>query len=143
MKIFEKTEVAMQKLLVSTILAVVLSACASLDPMSPEEIVAARAQQRFDALMVDDYEAAYQFASPAYRTTESVSRYSSRWGGAGMWLSATVQSTSCPGVQPIKRCKVSAEIVYRPPRHEALSTALIEDWLLIDGNWYLYQEIGE
>ena len=60
-----------------------------------------------------------------------------------MWLSATVQSTNCPGVQPVNRCKVSAEIVYRAARHEALSTAMIEDWLLIDGNWYLYQEIGE
>ena len=133
----------MQKLLVFMILPVVLSACASMGSMSPEEIVAARAQQRFDALMAYDYDAAYQFASPGYRTTESVSRYSSRWGGAGMWLSATVQSASCPGVQPVNRCKVSAEIVYQPPRPETLSTALIEDWLLIDGNWYLYQEIGE
>ena len=133
----------MQKLLVLTILPVVLSACASMGSMSPEEVVAARAQQRFDALMAYDYEAAYRFASPGYRTTESVSRYSSRWGGAGMWLSATVQSASCPGVQLVNRCKVSAEIVYQPPRHETLSTALIEDWLLIDGNWYLYQEIGE
>ena len=49
----------MQKLLVSTTLAVLLSACASLDPVSPEEMVAARAQQRLDALMVYDYDAAY------------------------------------------------------------------------------------
>ena len=133
----------MQKLLVSTTLAVLLSACASLDPMSPEEMVAARAQQRFDALMVYDYAAAYEYTTPGYRSTESVSRYSSRWGGAGMWLSATVQSASCPGVQPANRCQVVAEIVYKPPRHEVLSTALIEDWLLIDGNWYLYQKIGE
>jgi hypothetical protein len=54
-----------------------------------------------------------------------------------------VQNTNCPGVQPVNRCRVSAEIVYRAARHEALSTALIEDWLLIDGNWYLYQEIGD
>ena len=133
----------MRTLLVSTILAVLLSACASQNAVSPEEIVAARAQQRFDALMAYDYEAAYQFASPGYRTTESVSRYSSRWGGAGMWLSATVQTVSCPEVQPLNRCQVTAEIVYTPPRHEALSTALIEDWLWIDGDWYVYQEIGE
>ena len=133
----------MQKPLVFTTLAVLLSACASLDPINPEEIVAARAQQRFDALMVYDYETAYQYATPGYRSTESVSRYSSRWGGAGMWQSATVQSASCPDVQPANRCQVVAEIVYKPPRHEVLSTALIEDWLLIDGNWYLYQKIGE
>lgn len=124
-------------------LALVLGACSTFDSRTPEEVVADRAQKRVDALMAGDYEGAYQYTTPSYRTTEGVGRYGTRWAGVGMWLSANVTKVQCSGTERIDRCKVFVEVLYKAMRYEPMTTSLSEDWLLIDGGWYLYQNLGE
>lgn len=133
----------MRKVYLVSFLVFLLPACSTFDSRSPEEIVADRAQKRVDALMAGEYEVSYQYTTPSYRTTEGVGRYGTRWAGVGMWLSATVSKVECRGGERIDRCKVAIEVLYKAARYEPTVTFLSEDWLLIDGDWYLYQKLGE
>ncbi len=51
-----------------------LSACAGRAPLpaSPDNSIAERAQQRWDALLAGDFETAYAFYSPGYRSAASM-----------------------------------------------------------------------
>lgn len=133
----------MYKLFLLSFLPVMLGACSTLESKSPEEIVSERSRQRVDALMGRDYETAYEFATPGYRSTEGIIKYTSRWAGAGMWRAASITSVNCEPPDTIDRCKVWLEVNYQAPGFEPVTTAIDEDWLLIDGEWYLYQKIGE
>lgn len=133
----------MRKLWLVSSLSVFVSACSTFDTRAPEEIVADRAQKRVDALMAGDYAASYQYTTPSYRTTEGVGRYGTRWAGVGMWISAKVTQVECSGADSAVRCQVALEVRYRAARFEPTTTFLSEDWLLIDGNWYLYQNLAE
>lgn len=120
-----------------------LGACTLLDARAPEEVVADRAQQRLDTLMEGDYEASYQFTTPGYRTTEGPGRYGTRWAGVSMWLSAQVSDVTCSSREQVDRCEVTVKVSYKAARYEPTTTFLVEDWLLIKGNWYLYQKMTE
>ncbi len=119
------------------------SACSVLDGRTPEELVAYRAQQRLDTLMAGDYKASYEFTTPGYRSTEGPGQYGTRWAGVTMWLSAQVTNVTCAGGEQADRCKVAIEVSYKAARFEPTTTFLAEHWLLIDNNWYLYQNLAE
>ena len=133
----------MRTLFLLSFFPVFLGACATFEPQSPEQAVAERSRARIDALMDRNYEAAYEFATPGYRSTEGVIKYTSRWAGVGMWRTADISSVSCEPSDVIDRCTVWLEVDYQAPGFEPVTTAIDEDWLLIDGEWYLYQKIGE
>ena len=121
----------------------VLGGCSALPSKSPEEIVFERAQQRIDLLMAGDYQASYEFTTPGYRSTESAGRYGTRWSGVGMWISANVTEAECAAAETVDRCKAVVEVLYRAVGYDPLTTILTEDWLLIGGQWYLYQNLSE
>ena len=120
-----------------------LGGCSAFPTKSPEEIVFERAQQRLDLLMAGDYQASYEFTTPGYRSTESAGRYGTRWSGVGMWISANVTKAECAAAEAVDRCKAVVEVVYRAVGYDPLTTILTEDWLLIGGQWYLYQNLSE
>ena len=133
----------MRNLFLLSFLSALLSACATWEPKSPEQAVAERSRLRINALMGRDYETAYEFATPGYRSTEGMIKYTSRWAGVGMWRAANITSVNCKSSDTIDRCKVWLEVNYQAPGYEPVTTAIDEDWLLIDGEWFLYQKIGE
>ena len=127
---------------VSVLFALLLAftGCSIIDPRPAEEIVASRAQQRVDALMAGDYEAAYAFTTPGYRTAESAARYGTRWSGVGMWRAAEVSKITCN--EAATKCMVALRVTFYARQFGEQTTSLREEWLLIDGNWYVYQDIG-
>lgn len=126
-------------------LAAMVSGCAMFDARPPEEIVAERAQQRVELLQAGEYDAAYTFATPGYRSTETVARYGTRWSGVKMWLTVDVTSARCEydneGVTD--SCKAFLQVTYIAAGHGEQTTLLEERWILIDGNWYLYQPLAD
>ena len=64
-----RTEIGGLRYLAVVVLAVVSAACATLSPTSPTEekvkVVTERAEARWKAVIAKDYDAAYQFMSPA------------------------------------------------------------------------------
>jgi len=60
--------------LVITLSVLILSACSgpTTKPDDPGKVIVERAQNRWDALLAGDYESAYEYYSPGYRSTKSL-----------------------------------------------------------------------
>jgi hypothetical protein len=97
---------------------------------SPEEVVAERAQKRWDALVAGDAEKAYAFLSPASRQITSLAAYTSSLK-LGFWKGAKVERAVCP--EP-GRCEVHLVIEY--VHGFAISSPSRESWVQSEGQWW-------
>ena len=121
-------------------LSVALGGCSALGMRPAEEIVAQRAQERLDLLMNGGWKQAYEYATPSYRATAPLSMYSSRYGGAGMWIEARVDKVICEGDEPT-RCDVLTMIKYKPPSGGFVMPRVLEEtWIFTQGDWYKFEE---
>ena len=112
-----------------------LSGCALFEPKSDEEAVAQRAQGWVDALLEQDYTAAYEFTSPGFKTRESARKYSKRYAGSGMWTKGAVEKVVCE----VDSCNVTVRIHYKMKSSGIIaSLPMKENWLKVDGQWWLY-----
>lgn len=99
-----------------------------------EATVVERAQSRWDALLAGEFEDAYAYASPAYRSATPFTRYRARLGGAVQWTQARVTDADCGD----GRCTVSVDLSYRIPREGIEHTRPIrETWLKSEDNWWI------
>ena len=118
------------------LLASTLTGCG--EPKTPEQIVAERAQARWDALLAGDFETAYSFASPAYRSIVDAIGFQRRFGGGQVgWLGATVRQVECRD----DVCEATVRIKFAsllPPRMSDLETDDIERWVLDEGDWWIF-----
>jgi len=106
--------------------------CAVAPSQQPvEEIVKARAQQRWDALLKGDIETAYGFLSPGSRAVVPLQGYRDSIR-AGFFKAATVESVRC-GAPDSCEAQASIEYVFRGSR---IKTPLAETWILQDANWW-------
>ncbi len=125
------------RLLFLSALLVVLTACAPAP--TPEEIVAERAQARWNALVSIDFEGSYDFRTPGYRAettrTEHVVGLSRR---KITWISADVLAVDC---EP-DRCEVEALVGYRADGAPGALSGLENErpvreiWVRIDDQWW-------
>ena len=122
------------------ILAVVISGavagCAGGFPgvrQDPKQVVAERAQQRWDALVAGDVAKAYSFLSPGTRQAVTLVQYS---GGIrlGFWKKVQVQGVECP-----KEDLCEASVLAEYQRGQTIATPLRERWILSEGNWWYVQ----
>ena len=106
------------------------------EPKTVEQIVAERAQARWDALLAGDFETAYSFAAPSYRDVVDAVRFQQGLGGHASWLGANVREVTCRE----DVCEAMVRLKYRspmPPRME-FETDDIERWLSEDGEWWIF-----
>ena len=117
---------------------ILLSACAT--TTQPAVNVEKRAMARWDALLSNDFNAAYEFLSPGYRSSVSNLHYQRtlllkklKWNHAGFIESDCAETT----------CKVKISLDYTmyggvPGVQSFEGTQTItESWVLIDRVWYL------
>jgi hypothetical protein len=112
-------------------LAFAMVACASLDPRPAEEIVTARAQQRWDALVRGDISAAYEFFSPGSRAVTTVGDYAASIR-SGFWKVAQVTKVECTNPES---CDVHLAIEY-DFRGSRIRTPLKETWIKEGSSWW-------
>jgi hypothetical protein len=106
------------------------------EPKTAEQIVAERAQARWDALLAGNFETAYSFATPSYRAVVDAVRFQQGLGGHASWLGAKVREVTCRE----EVCEAMVRLKYRsplPPRME-FETDDIERWLSEDGEWWIF-----
>lgn len=119
-----------------------LSACATLPGLTPQDQVRARATQRWQALMAYDYAKAYEFATPSYRALVSPESYRSRQGAALLRTSAKVFRVDCPEPQT---CQARIEVGVKPPLGKRYGSEIIapvdETWVLQNGQWWLVERL--
>lgn len=119
---------------VVTLLAVLgwLGACAVTPGQPVEQAVKARAQQRWDAVLKEDLDAAYGFLSPGSRAVTPQKGYRDSFR-SGFFKSATVESVKCASPDSCE-AQVAIEYGFRGSR---IKTPLAETWIRQDGNWWL------
>jgi len=118
--------------------AVLLSGCAGMGK-SPDEIVVERAKARWDAVIRRDYETAYPYYSPGYRSSTSLVDYAIELKTRRVtWTSAEYMDHECEET----RCTVRFNIGYRviapvPGMAKYDGKQWIEDtWVRTGGEWW-------
>ena len=127
------------------VLAVVLAACAGAPPAppappkTPEEALRERVAAYYKALIAEDYQGAYEFFSPGYRSTWSAADHYQIHPILGTWVSAEVLSVNCASADV---CEVVVSTRFRfaqevePLGGQELPMDLRYRWLRADGEWY-------
>ena len=108
---------------------------------SPEALVEARARARWDALLAQEYQQAYQFLTPGERS--ALEPWDFELGlranrARVQWLEAEISSVSCGEL----RCEVEISLTSRfiapvpGTREMKVTTQQEEQWILIDDVWW-------
>jgi hypothetical protein len=98
-----------------------------------QDAVKVRAQARWDALIRQDFDAAYQYLSPAFRDTTSLAAWKSRFRPLG-WRKAEVDSVACEG----EVCEVALRLTYDARQMTGIVTPIQEKWVMQKGQfWYV------
>ncbi|MCP8899357.1 hypothetical protein [Gilvimarinus xylanilyticus] len=112
--------------------------CSALNPKPKEDRVAARAQERLDALVGGDFEEAYAYLSPGYRGSVPFHAYRPKIAGASNWLEAAVDDVSCESEES---CVVTTKVTYQMQRIKLKNTRPFkEKWIYIGGEWWYYPQ---
>lgn len=96
-----------------------------------EEQVRQRAQERWDALVAGNVEAAYALLSPGARQARSLPSYRAMIK-TGFWKRAVVDRVECPSSE---MCKVVVVVEYLY-RGSLVSSPVFEDWVLSEQRWW-------
>ena len=106
-----------------------------------EQIVEQRAQERLNHLKGKNYNQAYAYLAPSYRSVVSAESYGNQFGNGATWVDAMVKSVKCESEE---RCTVNVElkvlVVARGFGSKPLPANLVETWLKEDGQWWFYQK---
>ena len=116
-----------------------LAACASAPPepgkpagSGAEEVVGARAQERWEALIAGDLPKAYGFLSPGSRQVNSLNAYSGSIR-VGFWKKARVERVECPEAD---LCQVHVQVEY-VHRGTAIVSPVLENWTRSGEDWWI------
>ncbi len=120
-----------------------LPACSG-PPPEPAEIVAERAQQRWDHIIEGNPGAAWSLYTPGFREINPVRDFSWEMNRrAVVYERAEVRRVDCPDEA---RCTALVQIAYRAPTAPsgmgqiALERGIQETWVRIDGEWWFFAD---
>ena len=132
--------------LLAMLVVLALAGCAATGPTgTPEEIVAKRAQERWNYLLKPDYEKAYEYLSPGYRAVKSYRAYLGTMGSSVKRTGATVTKVTCESPDV---CEAIVEVSYfyaaqgsmGQPGDTPVTRISEEKWVKVDGKWWLYKD---
>jgi len=107
-----------------------VAGCATAPERPAEEIVKARAQARWDALVKEDYAAAYGYLGPGSRAVNSLDAYKASIN-KGFYKSGQVETATCEA----ETCEVQVRVEYEF-KGSRIKTPLGETWIKQQGNWW-------
>ena len=121
---------------VLAVAAVAIAGCAAPGLGRPDkEIVAERAQARWDALVKSDFDRAYGYISPAGREVMNSGAYASSLK-RDFWTGAKIDRVEC---QTPEACDVDVTIEYQH-RGMKMNAPLREKWVKQRSNWWFVLE---
>lgn len=115
--------------------AVLLAGCATTETRTDPDLVRARAQSRWDALVKNDFKAAYELLSPGSRGVLTSDQYVSTLQN-GFWKAARVDKVICEGPE---RCEVHSTVEFV---HQGVpfKTPNRDIWIKESGNWWYLRQ---
>lgn len=125
--------------------SILLSGCTLLQPKSPEERVLERAEAHLAALRARDFATALTYTTPSFQASARARRYGVMYSAAPAWREAEVYRVVCPDAIEVLKCQAYTRIrPYVPPHIQAnitdLPVSVRADWLLLDEEWYRYED---
>jgi hypothetical protein len=116
--------------------AAVLGGCAGVgSAKSDKDVVAQRAQERWDLLVKNDFAGAYKYLSPGSRAIVTEDAYAGEFR-RNFWSGAKVDQVSCSTAEA---CEVEVWIEYQN-RGIKMRTPVHEKWIRQDSNWWFVLE---
>jgi hypothetical protein len=117
-----------------------LGGCAGLSGLSAEsplqvkrDAVAARAQERWNALIKGDLTAAYAYLSPASRATMSLDLYKAKHK-VGLYRAVKIDDVACEA----DVCTVRLVVTYDYKKFKGVPAPLVEKWIITQGQaWFV------
>ena len=129
------------RLFITCNLIVLVSACATTQPAG--DSIKSRAQARWDALLAADFDTAYAFYSPGYRTSHSRTDFEIELRSRRVrWTGAKVLEASCEA----DLCTVGSKVDYQVNRpvpgvpEWKSSEHVAERWVRVDGQWWFFPD---
>ena len=119
--------------------ALALAGCAALQPQTPEQVVAQRAEARWNDLVKGDFEKAWDYTQPGFRALVKRERYFRRFGGGAQWTGAQVHKVTCEAERCTVRVRISAKVMAPPFKGQEVVSIMDEVWVREDGQWWYYQ----
>jgi hypothetical protein len=123
--------------------ALITAGCATFKTQTPEEIVAHRAQERWQALIKGDIATAYGYLQPSYREIVSEKKYAQTFGNTSSWQSVEIFQTTCEA----ERCTVHLRLAAKNPVPQfsrsipEIKSVLDETWIKDQGQWWYYRAL--
>jgi hypothetical protein len=121
------------------IMALVLTACATTGGGVAEDPIPQRAQARWDALLAGDFETAYGYLTPGYRSSKTLTDYEMGFRLRRVaYEGASYKSHECAD----SRCtvKMDVEIMIASPvpglQEWKSKSVLDEQWVKTNGQWW-------
>lgn len=116
-------------------LGLALGACAAIERSEAENAkqeVAERARQRWDLMMKGQMDKAYEFMSPASRSTISFESFRKRNAAGRWWRSIDLAKVDCRQ----DTCQVTMALEYDLFEIKGLKTSVEETWIKDAGTWW-------
>jgi hypothetical protein len=125
------------------LMALLLAACATAPPL--QLTVEERAQARWDLMLANQFERAWELYSPGYReSVQQMAFVRNQLQRRVRWLEASVQGAEC---EEQDRCTVHTEIRYDVPSaphgmNRMVNTRTIQEtWIRVGGEWWYVSDI--
>ena len=132
------------KRLLTLVFVALLAGCAGPQRLSDESqaLLIDRAEARWAALVEHDWAAAYEFTSPAYRQVFSKTMYARKFSYMVEWELTSVEMVNYDARAAV--ASVAVGVMSRPVKQtSAASEAIgavpvrsVEQWILLDGQWW-------
>lgn len=132
-----KRRTALRVTLAAAVLA--LAGCAGLQPLTTEQIVAERAEARWNDLIKGNFEKAWDYTQPGFRAVVPRDRYFRRFQNGGQWTGVQVHQVRCEAERCTVRLRISAKVLVAPFKGQEIATAMDEVWVREDGQWWYFQ----
>ncbi len=123
--------------LATTFAFVALAGCAALAPVTSEQSVTNRANQRWQALIGADTEKAYALMSPSYRAVTTAQAFRATFGSAVQWKTAEATKVTCEA----DKCTALIKIEAKPIAGRSnlpLITYFEETWISEANQWWFF-----
>jgi hypothetical protein len=117
-------------------IGLMVGACAVIEQASVDEAkatVSERAQQRWDFVMKNQMDKAYEYLSPASRTTMSLDLFRKRNAAGRWWRSLKLDKVDCSA----DTCQVTMALEYDLYDIKGLKATIEETWIKDAGTWWL------
>ncbi len=125
------------KVALAATMAAMLTACALTPKGPPEDVVRARASERWQGLMFGKYDLSYKMTPPSYRKDTDFDKYRATFGPGIQWTGFEVIRVNCESEKCNVRLQVDAKSPVTQRYAGTISTAVDETWVLEEGQWWL------